>query len=827
MKRLLPVFSVLFGLLSLAAGARAQGSDDCSTATPISGPGTYAVTNVGATNSSQQGPSCIVANRDVWFAWTATLSRTATFTTCGGTSGDTVIAAWNSATCPAPGALLACNDQACGNQSRVTFTTVAGNTYLLQIGSFSTTAAFSGTFNMTYPGPPTNDECTSTTPITGQGPFSFDNGLASTSAQGQTNSVCSFGSGQGIAQDLWFTWTAPYTDPGARISTCGTTTINTKIAVYAGSGCPSGSAIACNDDSCGVQTRVTFACTAGQQYIVQLGLTNGSSTGGAGTFSITPSIGGCGGNTGPDVIVGNVTDVGNTVAASGVDAISLGTDACNIGTAVLSWQANTNLHPVIGSTLYRYKVVNGAGRFEQLGMSWLKHAFAAGSGSTCCTCQGGGGGLGVGCSDVYGSGLNGNQSSAGPRWQVNAQNGVYTYPPANPAWAGAQARRCQVALSELEPTATTTTRFFGEVTYVNQDDAQAGNGDNNASYVGLSCSGGPGDFTFGLLGATQRATQALRAWPVVEPGVVVTDVHVPNDGLFLLGSHATNLGGGVWHYEYAVLNMNSDRNAGAFTVPIPLGATITNLGFHDVSYHDGDGPGNVNFSGLDWTPTVGASSVTWATETQAVNASANAIRWSSTYNFRFDADVGPANGFVSIGLWKSGGPASALAAGEVPTRGNITFAFCAGDGSGTACPCGNDSASGLSAGCLNSFGNAGRLAFAGTASIAGDTFHLVGSGMPDGSALYFQGTTEANGGAGAVFGDGLRCAGGTIVRMAMKVNASGGSQYPIGADVPISVRGFDSAGDVRTYQCWYRNAAAFCTSDTFNLTNGVETTWQP
>jgi hypothetical protein len=351
MKRVQHVLLVLFGLLSFAAGARAHGSDDCASATPISGPGTYAVTNVGATTGPQQGTSCIAVNRDVWFVWTATQTRTVTFATCGGTSGDTVITAWNGSTCPTPGAPLACNDQACGNQSRVTFPTVAGNTYMLQLGSFSTTLAFTGTFNMTYPGPPTNDDCTSTTPITGQGPFTFDNGLASTSTQGQTNSICSFGTGQGIAQDIWYTWTATFTDPAARVSTCGTTAINSKIAVYSGSGCPAGSALACNDDSCGTQSRAVFACTAGQQYIVQLGVTNGSSIGGAGSFSITPSVGGCGGNAGPDVIVGNVTDVGNTAAANGVDAISLGTDACNIGTAVLSWQAGTNLHPVIGSTL--------------------------------------------------------------------------------------------------------------------------------------------------------------------------------------------------------------------------------------------------------------------------------------------------------------------------------------------------------------------------------------------------------------------------------------------------------------------------------------------
>ena len=85
----------------------------------------------------------------------------------------------------------------------------------------------------------------------------------------------------------------------------------------------------------------------------------------------------------------------------------------------------------------------------------------------------------------------------------------------------------------------------------------------------------------------------------------------------------------------------------------------------------------------------------------------------------------------------------------------------------------------------------------------------------------------SNGGAGSVFGDGKRCAGGSIIRLGTKTNAGGASSYPAGADQAISLRGANSAGDVRTYQCWYRNAAAFCTTDTFNLTNGRQVTWAP
>jgi hypothetical protein len=152
--------------------------------------------------------------------------------------------------------------------------------------------------------------------------------------------------------------------------------------------------------------------------------------------------------------------------------------------------------------------------------------------------------------------------------------------------------------------------------------------------------------------------------------------------------------------------------------------------------------------------------------------------------------------------------------------------FCSGNGSGTACPCGNTGATGN--GCASSVNSSGaHLAGTGSASVAADSLVLLGSGMPDSSALYFQGTQRVAAGAGVVFGDGLRCAAGSVIRLGTKINVSGSSAYPGAGDPSVSVKGADSAGDVRQYQVWYRNAAAFCTPSTFNLTNGLEVTWTP
>jgi hypothetical protein len=153
--------------------------------------------------------------------------------------------------------------------------------------------------------------------------------------------------------------------------------------------------------------------------------------------------------------------------------------------------------------------------------------------------------------------------------------------------------------------------------------------------------------------------------------------------------------------------------------------------------------------------------------------------------------------------------------------------YCFGDGSGTACPCGNNSQVGDGEGCRNSLGRGGLLQLAGTPSVSNDTATLEGEKMPNSSALYFQGTIRINGGAGDVFGDGLRCAGGSTIRLATKTNINGRSQFPDNNDPSISVRGLVTVGAVRTYQVWYRNAADFCTTSTFNLTNALELTWLP
>lgn len=155
--------------------------------------------------------------------------------------------------------------------------------------------------------------------------------------------------------------------------------------------------------------------------------------------------------------------------------------------------------------------------------------------------------------------------------------------------------------------------------------------------------------------------------------------------------------------------------------------------------------------------------------------------------------------------------------------------FCTGDGLDAAlvaaCPCANLGAAGH--GCAwgtSANGVAGgRLETLG--SPLDDTLVLVADSMPaTGSSLFFQGTPNA---AGAVFGDGLRCAAGTIVRLRTRTNQGGAAQVPAAGEPTLASMGgvVPGSGSVRAYQVWMRVAASFCTSAPFNTTNAVRVRW--
>lgn len=358
---------------------------------------------------------------------------------------------------------------------------------------------------------------------------------------------------------------------------------------------------------------------------------------------------------GPDVIVGQLSGVQRFGRVGDITAYAVGTISCNIGDTNLLWDADTSLHPVIAQNLYRLR----DGRFEQIGMSWLKHAFGSTNESGLCgTCIDPDNSqlLGPGCHDPYQAGLNGNQFLLGPRSEVNAFTGVFPYPFGGPPAPATIGRRIQVHDADLRPSLNAGAKYFLEGQYVTPDDAQSGNGFNNASHQEAMVAEPSTDvFTVSLTGSTVQQAPAIFAWQFSDPSVVVVAVNVPGDGRLYLAAKATDLGTGFWSYEYALHNLNCDRSVGSFSVPLDANAAAHSIGFHDVDYHSGE-----PYDLADWPSSRAGGALSWQTVPYAVNANANALRWGTLYNFRFVSNAPPIpNASISLGLFKPG-PATSV-----------------------------------------------------------------------------------------------------------------------------------------------------------------------
>jgi len=377
---------------------------------------------------------------------------------------------------------------------------------------------------------------------------------------------------------------------------------------------------------------------------------------------------------GPDVIVGDLPEMAQYGRSTGFVGVGIGTTSCNNGDQPLHWFALPNTdHPVIPQNFYRMSGgVSNDERFEQIGQSWLKHAFAALEDDACgfgCNTSGctTGVNLCTGCSDPYDSSLNASQSGLGSRAWVNPFTGEFPSDANDHTGHNhtGTSHRVTIATTDLDPTQNPGATYFAEAQYVTPHEyswCQSNPGEcnmyNNASYRPFSVNGGPTNFTFSGVGPTIRMQPAIMAWA----GATVSQIEPDpgNDGIWFMGYKVTNPSTGVWHYEYAVYNENLDRGIQSFSVPLIPGVNISNIGFHGPPQEPGwanDGTqNNQGYSSTPWTVTQVSTSITWNTETFAQNQNANSIRWGTLYNFRFDADQPPQNALATIGFFKTGSP---------------------------------------------------------------------------------------------------------------------------------------------------------------------------
>jgi hypothetical protein len=369
---------------------------------------------------------------------------------------------------------------------------------------------------------------------------------------------------------------------------------------------------------------------------------------------------------GPDITVLRIPDIANYGSSGGIRGYSIGFGACNEGTAPLAWcdepgGCSGGLtdadHPVLAQNLWRLK----NGRLEQIGLSWLKHGVNSTNSSdpACGTCldppvanhQ-----LGVGCTDVYGAGANGSRP-LGMRSEVDATHGAFPYPYAERTATVVYEQRLKVLESDVDSDLNPGALYAVEAQFVTADDALAGNGTNNASWQQVSTmAAAPFDLT--LIGTIARKQSVLTGWKSVDPAVEIAAVDFRTGPAgpierFEVARRVTG-GGGTWHYEYLVRNMNSRRAARGLEIRFPGGAAISGVGFRDVDHHSGEpyatGPWSID------PPLPGR--VRWSTVGPDVDPDANALRWATGFNFWFDADQGPTGVTHRLELFEWGCPAA-------------------------------------------------------------------------------------------------------------------------------------------------------------------------
>lgn len=395
---------------------------------------------------------------------------------------------------------------------------------------------------------------------------------------------------------------------------------------------------------------------------------------------------------GPDAQICNMPAVNQfgRIGAIGEGTIAIGVahTIVNFGNTSISYATMpSTAHPVMTGNLYRLLTVNGSRRFEQIGQGWAWHAFCALQLSQCATCNPVGSGcqnaLGPGCSTPEDASLNATQVVLGPRSYIQPFTGQF---PANaiPSLTAIPStpisRRLQVRDADLIADMNPGADYYVEVQYVTADDAAAGNWRNNVGHRRVAVTGPNANGVFGfVMQDSILVDPAIRSWTSSTP--VEFEPLPGEDGLGILAYEVTDLGNGQWHYEYAVYNMNLHDAIRHFEVPVPDGVAITNIGFHHPLNHDPEATG-APFLNDPWPAVVAGGAVTWSTASEIDNPNANAIRWGTLYNFRFDADAPPQAVEATLGLYRQDvfftvpvlAPGSIVCAGDADGDGDTDLA---------------------------------------------------------------------------------------------------------------------------------------------------------
>lgn len=360
---------------------------------------------------------------------------------------------------------------------------------------------------------------------------------------------------------------------------------------------------------------------------------------------------------GLDIGMYEVTDIGYTgrrgaAYPNGEAGFMVGHSWCNGGGVNLPWQSVANgvmvdLYPRIAFLLVR----ESGGRMVQVsGQSFCKHSPTAYNFSSgpCAPCNVGSGSFFfVGCSDTYGSGINSSQYSLGPTTEIDPWLGTWNpqgsyFDHGDPAVTGPAAvdsvrsltfqqvqafdqvkNRMVVRESELLNGAA----YFGQVQAVVQGEPLSARG-NNLMNREVTIAGGSGGWSANAIGNSQLGS-VLTRW---QGSTYAEGGNGNDDGRFAVAVKVTGPVAGMWHYEYAIHNIDNNRGGASFRLPLATGGVVQNAGFRDID----DNPLN------DWTVAQTANEIVFSA------AANNALEWNTLYNVWFDCSIAPGAGIANI-----------------------------------------------------------------------------------------------------------------------------------------------------------------------------------
>ncbi|MCB9878220.1 MAG: hypothetical protein H6835_11535 [Planctomycetes bacterium] len=375
----------------------------------------------------------------------------------------------------------------------------------------------------------------------------------------------------------------------------------------------------------------------------------------------------------------SATDWGRRGAAypGGEVGVSFANQLCNPGTMPVEWrQPMQPDHPKFGFLVAK----EADGRLIQISdWSYCKHAFyALASPSTCGgTCQPpavAGTQLGVHCSDIYSNGNNGSRTYLGPPVEINPWLGTWNpvgsyFDIGDPAQSGFPAPADGVrslSTSGMDAVKNRVTireadipqgqNMFFQIQVVIEGE-RVENRDNNTmtNTFAMTYQGGSGTsaWSTSTTGTAQYGTM-LDRWTgatVTSGSNGGTGTLSDFDGRFYVGVKVTGPTDGMWHYEYAVHNLDNHRGGASFRIPVCPSARVENLGFRDID-QDGANDWSVSFSGGEVAFLAGVD---------------NPLNWNSLYNFWFDCDVAPVAGDTVVDQARPGaGSSSVTVATTVP-----------------------------------------------------------------------------------------------------------------------------------------------------------------